>query len=208
MNDFERAEEIRLCRLVETLKEFLFFQPEVQMDLAQAAIDLVFASLAESPRCPEIESYFWLMVDQTYMGTSHAASQIGEDERHRLCMEAFHKCEEFLPTFREIMIESSRVVKQFGQGDFRGRLVRDLSMVRMQLIDYADPADLQDLIGPCIALCRAIRLCALGVGSPSDMVGWAARVSSIALKIWKSVENLIQTGKLSVKGGKIIKATV
>ena len=207
MDNDQSTEKVRLCMLSETLNDFFSFRREVQMDLVEAAIDLVFASLADSPHCSEVERYFWLMVHQTYMATGHAASSLPEDKRLRMCSEAFQKCEEFRPAFREIMIASSRALSQLGQDDFRGRLVRDLSYVRGPLIDHASAAELQELIGPCIALSRATRLFALGGAPASDVAGWAARVSSIALKIWASVEKLIKAGKLSVINGKVVKPT-
>jgi len=122
-----------------------------------------------------------------------------------MCIEAAKKVKTYSAAFREIMSECFRLNASREQSSPRDTFEQVVSL-RSQLIEYARPTDLCELVGACVAFCVSLTA---SEGSPALIsdANPLARLLSVITKIWMSVKELIAAGTLDMKDGKIQSAS-
>ena len=161
-DEYLAVEMRRLHRLTEVLSAYLLYKPDYQKDLADAAVAWALASLADSPRCSEIESHFHLFVDALYFSTDDAMRLFSERDRCIYFSDAFKERERQLPAFREIMGACVRSLSTLDAKHPRRVMADILAAVGPGPIEQANAPDLPELILHCTMFCKANNCYRLG----------------------------------------------
>jgi hypothetical protein len=152
-----------------------------------------------------------------YSASDHAKAHLDDAERDRLFAEAndeFNRQVAILYGAQgSIMPTAASILAQLGKTNPFREMADILSQVRQICIEHADAARLRDLIEDCVAVCKAVskandrhRRGQKVLDEVDELVQRYSHLTKTAKTVLDSIFELIRSGKLVVRNGKVIRA--
>ncbi len=201
------ASDTRTHRLNQVLKEYLLFERNGQLDLAEAAIVWAMASLAMHPRRSECESNLHAFSDIMYTSTDDAEHTQSESERQLVVVSATAVLQHLVPGVGQILNESQKRLAAIDKEHLVRMTAEMLHRLRYSYLEHAPTHLLPTLIGRCLIMCRGLDGLELGMNVQAELTESIQNVVRTVSDVIDAVMASIKCGELVVRDGAIVKPT-
>lgn len=201
------SSEVQLNRLIEVLKEYSLYVPDLQLDLAEAAIVWGMASLAFHENRDECNAMVHAIADVMYVSTEVAANTLSESSRRQITVAAVAVQKDLIPRISEISQVSAKELAALEKEDVLRIAAEALHQVRVTYLEHVPKELLPELIAKLIVMCGNVDACCEGVGLRSDVEKAASDVAQVSFGMQNAIVDSIRRGDLTVQDGRIVKST-
>lgn len=194
----------RLDRIKAVLDEIIFYERHMQLDLAESAILLAIASLANVDDRDACEVNLHATVDMMFASTEPAEKSLDESARKAIYADASRTQMQELPRTQNAIRQAFESLAALDEDHPYGQLAQLLQLLRQNYLEHAPGHYLPHLIHKCVFL----SICLDGEASGADVASAIAIGSSDLAQtvndITSAIHEQIEQGTLAVEDGRLV----
>lgn len=204
-NRRSEANAASIYRLNEVLNEYFLYTRGSQLELAEASIILAIAALAYHENREDCKAYVYALSDILYSSTDDANNSLSKSERKQLRVAAMAVQKYLNPKVNKVLQGSADKLIALGSEDVLRLTFESLHNVHCRYLEHTSWRLLQKLIGYCIIMDSSMQSEKVGLTPKVSSEEAILNVANTSSEIARSVFSRVESGKLVVQDGKIIK---